>query len=76
MSEIRILIDSDSPDYILNIRNKMDDLLLMVKSLNISKRQLDAIRKAYLIFIETLQVKPPMKSTLQVLFDAINITIL
>lgn len=76
MSEIRTLIYSDSPDYVTNIRNKMDELLLKVKSLNLDDRKLNALRKAYILFNETLQVKPPMKLTLQSLFDAINIIIL
>ena len=76
MSEIRLLIDNDSPDYMINLRRKMDDLLLKVKSLNLNNRQRDALRKAYILFNSTLQTKPPMKKTLQTLFDAINIIIL
>lgn len=76
MSEIRQLIDNESPDYIINIRNKMDDLLLKVKSLNIDRRQREALGKAYILFNNVLQTKPPMKKTLQTLFDLINIIIL
>lgn len=74
MSEIRILIDNDSID-IINVRNKMDKLLLNVKPL-IDKRQREALGKGYVLFNKALQIDPPMKKTLQTLFDAINIIIL
>jgi len=75
MSEIRRLIDIDSPDHSRNIRNKMDELMLMVKPF-MNKGQREALSKAYILFNHLLQVEPPMKSTLQTLFDAINIIIL
>lgn len=73
MSEIRRLIDNDSLD-IINIRNKMDELLLSAKPL-IDKRQREALGKAYVLFNNALQ-NPPMKKTLQALFDVLNIIIL
>lgn len=73
MSEIRFLIDNDTLD-IINIRNKMDELLLNVKSL-IDKKHREALGKAYVLFNSAL-INPPMKKTLQALFDAINIIIL
>lgn len=73
MSEIRRLIDNDSLD-IINIRNKMDELLLSAKPL-IDKRQREALGKAYVLFNNALQ-NPPMKKTLQTLFDVLNIIIL
>ena len=73
MSEIRLLIHKDSLD-IINIRNKMDELLLNLKSL-IDKRQREALGKIYVLFNNALQIDPPMKKTLQSLFDVINIII-
>jgi len=75
MSEIRLLIKNEPPDYIIKIHNKMDELLLKTKSL-IDKKQREALGKAYILFNNVLQIKPPMKKTLQTLFDLINIIIL
>ena len=75
MSEIRLLIKDEPPDYNIKIHNKMDKLLLKSKSL-IDKRQRKALGIAYILFNNVLEVKPPMKKTLQTLFDLINIIIL
>lgn len=75
MSEIRLLIKNEPPDYIIKIHNKMDELLLRAKSL-INKRQREALGNVYVLFNYVLQANVPMKKTLQTLFDVINIIIL
>ncbi|NHJ21824.1 MAG: hypothetical protein EAX91_12835 [Candidatus Lokiarchaeota archaeon] len=72
MSEIRALITSDSIDS-LNIRNKMDELLLNLKPL-LNNRQRDALGKIYIIFNQF--VESGFKDSAQILFDAINKIIL
>jgi hypothetical protein len=77
MSKIRLLIDeSDLRDNRLNIRSKMDELLLAVKSLNLKNKKIEALRKMYILFNSALETYPPLKLTLQTLFDTINIIIL
>ena len=77
MSKIRLLIDeSDLHDNRLNIRSKMDELLLAVKSLNLKNKKIEAIRKMYILFNSALETYPPLKLTLQTLLDTINILIL
>ena len=77
MSKIRILIDeSELRDNRLKIRSKMDELLLAVKSLNLKNKKIEALRRAYILFNVALEVYPPLKKTLQSLFDTINIIIL
>jgi len=77
MSKIRILIDElELRDNRLKIRSKMDELLLAVKSLNLKNKKIEALRRAYILFNVALEVYPPLKKTLQSLFDTINIIIL
>jgi len=77
MSKIRILIDeSDLHDNRLNIRSKMDELLLAVKSINLKNKKNEALGKMYILFNSVLETYPPLKKTLQTLLDAINIIIL
>jgi len=72
MSEIRSLIDQDSID-IINIRNKMDELLLNVRPL-LNNRQRDALGRIYILFNNA--VKSGLKESSQTLFDTINVIIL
>ncbi len=72
MAEIRVLIDNDSSNNI-NIRNKMDELLLNVRPL-INNRQRDALGRMYVLF--NYFVESGFKDTSQTLFDAINKIIL
>jgi len=72
MSEIRVLIDKDSKN-IINIRNKMDQLLLNVKPL-INNRQRKALGSMYVLFNDALE--SGLKQTSQTLFDVINVIIL
>lgn len=72
MSEIRVLIGKDSLDTI-NIRNKMDELLLNLKPL-LNNRQRDALGRIYILFNQI--VESGFKDTAQTLFDAINKIIL
>ena len=73
MSDIRLLMKNEPPDYILQIQNKMDELLLKVRP-SLSKGQREALGKIYIHFNNAL--KTQMKKTSETLFDAINIIIL
>jgi len=72
MTEIRVLIDNDSSN-IVDIRSKMDELLLNVRPL-INSRQRDALGRMYVLFNKTLE--SGLKKTSQTMFDAINVIIL
>lgn len=73
MSEIRLLIQTTPVNYDLEVRKKMDELLLRVKPL-IDKSQREALGKMYILFNHFLGTG--MKKTQQTLFDAINMIIL
>lgn len=72
MAEVRVLIDDDSSN-IINIRNKMDELLLNVRPL-INNRQRDALGRMYVLFNNV--VESGLKKTSQTMLDAINVLIL
>ncbi len=72
MAEVRVLIDDDSSN-IINIRNKMDELLLNVRPL-INNRQRDALGRMYVLFNNVLE--SGLKKTSQTMLDAINVLIL
>lgn len=73
MSDIRLLMKNESPDYIVMIQNKMDELLLQVRPL-LNNRQREALGKMYILFNDVL--KTQMKETSETLFNAINMIIL
>lgn len=73
MSDIRLLMKNEPPNYITTIETKMDELLLKVKP-SLSKGQREKLGKAYILFKNAL--KSQMKKTAETLFDTINIIIL
>jgi hypothetical protein len=73
MSDIRLLMKNEPPDYIVQIQIKMDELLLKVKS-SLNERQRAELGRVYILFFEAL--KSQFKKTAETLFNAINIIIL
>ncbi len=73
MSDIRLLMKNEPPNYIVSIKIKMDELLLKVKPL-LNKGQREALGKMYILFNYFLETS--LEKTAETLFDAINMIIL